>query len=184
LLEALISSKTRIKLLMRLFLNPGNSAHLRGLAEEFDESTNAVRLELNRFEEAGMVTSEASGNKKLYKANNAHPLYLDINKILLKYIGVDQVIEYVICRMGELEKVYMTGDYAMGRDSGLIDLIFVGDINKAYLMEMVGKAETLVKKKIRYMTYESSEWDLQRERELKSGKTLLLWEKNGVKVNH
>jgi DNA-binding transcriptional ArsR family regulator len=177
MLEALISSKTRIKLLMRLFLNPGSIAYLRGLAEEFEESTNAVRLELNRFEEAGMITSESQGNKKLYKANNAHPLFRDINSILLKYIGVDQIIEVVIERMGELEMVYMTGDYARGKDSGLIDLIFIGEVNKEYLVNVVEKAENLVNKKIRYLTYDSKEWERIKDQELHHGKTLLLWQK-------
>jgi hypothetical protein len=182
MLEALISSKTRIKLLMRLFLNPGTSAHLRGLAEEFSESTNAVRLELNRFEEAGMITAETLGNKKVYKANHEHPFFEDLNNLMLKYVGVDKIIEFIINRMGDLERVYMTGDYAMGRDSGLIDLIFIGQIDKGYLVTMVEKAEGLVKKKIRYITYEREEWDQSRDRELISGKALLLWDRDTVKV--
>lgn len=183
MLETLISSKTRIKLLIRLFLNPGNSAHLRGLADDFGESTNAVRLELNRFEEAGMVVSEALGNKKLYKANNNHPLFPDINNILLKYIGVDRVIEIVIGRIGDLEKVYMTGDYAMGKDSGIIDLIFVGELNKQYLVNLVEKAEKLVSKKVRYITYERVEWE-EKKSELTTGsKILMIWEKPKVTNN-
>lgn len=176
MLETLISSKTRIKLLMRLFLNPGNSAHLRGLAEDFGESTNAVRLELNRFEEAGMVVSQTSGNKKLYKANNNHPLFPDINNILLKYIGIDKVIDIVIHRIGDLEQVYMTGDYAMGKDSGIIDLIFVGTLDKQYLLNLVEKAEKLVSKKIRYITYTAAEWQEQEE-DHAALKMLLIWEK-------
>jgi hypothetical protein len=176
MLDTLISSKTRIKLLVRLFLNPGNSAHLRGLADEFEESTNAVRLELNRFEEAGMVVAETSGNKKLYKANSAHPLYKDINSILRKYIGLDRIVETIIGQIGNLSQVYLTGDYAQGRDSGVVDLIFVGDINKSYLVLLVGKAESLIGKKIRYLTYENSEWSSLMEKELTSGKTIALWE--------
>src|SRR5690606_3186344 len=104
MLETLISSMTRIKLLLRLFLYPGTTAYLRGLAGEFDESTNSVRVELNRFEEANMLVSENKGNKKLYKANEKHPLFKDIHSILLKYIGVDKIINAIIERMGKLEK--------------------------------------------------------------------------------
>jgi hypothetical protein len=181
MLEALISSKTRIKLLMRLFLNPGTTAHLRGLAEEFSESTNAVRLELNRFEEAGMITAETQGNKKVYRANNKHPFFSDINNLMLKYVGVDRVIEFIISKMGDLEKVYMSGDYAMGRDSGVIDLVFIGTINKGYLANMIEKAEVLVKKKIRYITYETVEWGQLKEQELNKSKTLLLWDRETAK---
>lgn len=176
MLETLISSKTRIKLLVRLFLNPGNSAYLRELAEDFGESTNAVRLELNRFEEAGMLESEASGNKKLYKANPRHPLFSNVHHLLLKYVGVDRIIEVVIERMGELEKVFLGGDYAAGKDSGIIDLMFVGNVDRNYLAKLTEKAEALVHKKIKYLVYTAAEWQEMNERN-PTGNLLLLWEK-------
>ena len=58
MLDSLITSKTRIKLLLKFFLNSSMKAYLRGLAEEFGESTNAIRLELNHLEEAGLLKSE------------------------------------------------------------------------------------------------------------------------------
>lgn len=175
MLETLISSRTRIKLLLRLFLNPGTTAYLRGLAGEFDESTNSVRVELNRFEEANMLVSENKGNKKLYKANEKHPLFKDIHSILLKYIGVDKIINAIIERMGKLEKVYLTGDYARGKDSGIIDLTFVGEIDRNYLVDMVGKAEKMIKKKVRFIVYDIAEWELINALDGQNAR-LLLWE--------
>lgn len=182
MLETLISSRTRIKLLLRLFLNPGTTAYLRGLADEFDESTNSVRVELNRFEEADMLVSESKGNKKLYKANDKHPLFRDIHSILLKYIGIDRIIEAVLERIGALEQLYLAGDYARGMDTGIIDLVFVGDIDKSYLVEIVGKAESKIKKKIRYITYDSSEWLDQKRKGQDGDRYLLLWENKKEKV--
>lgn len=175
MLSTLISSKTRIKLLMKLFLNPGIKAHLRGLAEDFGESTNAVRVELNRFEEAGMLVSEAEGNKKLFKANEKHPLFGDINSLVRKYVGVDRIIETVIERMGDVEKVFLTGDYADGRDSGVVDLVFVGNIDRRYLVQLTEKAEHLVEKKIKYLIYTNEEWKANKETD--TTKALMLWEK-------
>lgn len=182
MLETLISSRTRIKLLLRLFLNPGTTAYLRGLAEEFDESTNSVRVELNRFEDANMLISESKGNKKLYKANDKHPLFRDIHSILLKYIGVDRIIEVIIDRMGLMEKVYLTGDYARGMDTGIIDLVFVGDIDKNYLMEMVGKAERMIQKKVRFIVYDTDEWSENSMIDGGNEAYLLLWEHKTEKV--
>lgn len=177
MLETLISSRTRIKLLLRFFLNPGITAYLRGLAEEFDESTNSIRIELNRFEEAGMLTSENKGNKKIYKANAAYPLAQDLNKILLKYIGVDQIIELVIDRLGNLEKMYLTGDYARGKDTGIIDLVFVGNVDKDYLMNLISKGEKLISRKLRFLIYEPEEWENLKPGLAESDKFFLLWKK-------
>ena len=181
MLETLISSRTRIKLLLRLFLNPGTTAYLRGLADEFDESTNSVRVELNRFEDANMLVSESKGNKKMYKANEKHPLFKDIHNLLLKYIGVDRIIEVIIERMGQLDKVYLTGDYARGNDSGIIDLVFVGEVDKSYIMEMVTKAERMIKKKVRFIVYESMEWDIENVGD-DNASYLLLWESKTEKI--
>jgi DNA-binding transcriptional ArsR family regulator len=90
LLNSLITSKTRVKILLKFFMNPETSAHLRGLATEFDESTNGVRVELNRLSEAGLLESSQSGNKIYYQANTKHGLYPEINSIVRKYLGIDQ----------------------------------------------------------------------------------------------
>ena len=160
---------------MRFFLNPGTTAYLRGLADEFNESTNSIRLELNRFEEAGMLLSENKGNKKIYMANGGYPLLVDLHKILLKYIGIDRVIEVVMERMGHLDRVYLAGDYAKGKDTGIIDLVFIGNIDKVYLINLVSKAEKMVDRKLRFLTYESEEWGKLMPANDKE-KYLLLWE--------
>jgi hypothetical protein len=176
MLETLISSRTRIKLLLRFFLNPSSTAYLRGLAEEFNESTNAIRLELNKFEEAGMLISESKGNKKMFQANEHHPLFLDIRNIILKYVGIDQIIETVINRLGLLEKMYLTGDYAMGQDTGVIDIVFIGNIDKTYLLSLVSKVEKMINRKVRFLIYNSDEWSEVLPQYTSSQKCLLLWE--------
>lgn len=149
MLETLITSKTRIKLLLKFFSN-NNKAYLRSLAEEYGESTNAVRTELNRLSEAGLLESEAAGNTILYKANTQHPIYQDIRNLVAKYLGFDQIIETVLQRIGNLEAAVVVGDYARGHDSGVIDLRLVGHVDMEYLEQLIPKAEALINRKIRY----------------------------------
>ena len=153
MIETLISSKTRIKLLVKFFLNSNTTAYLRSLESQFGESTNAIRLELNRFEKAGMLRSFTAGNKKLFQANTEHPLYNEVHSIVMKYIGIDKVIENIIERLGDVQAVHLAGQFAQGIDSDIIDLILVGDINQEYLMHLIQKAESMVKRRIRYLVY-------------------------------
>lgn len=157
MIEDLISSKTRIKLLLKFFLNSNTTSYLRGLESEFGESTNAIRLELNKMEDAGMLHSFLEGNKKYFKANPRYPLYQEIHSILLKYIGIDQILDHILRRLGLLERAFLTGAFAQGRDSGVIDLILVGQLDKAYLIQLVEKSEKLIKRKIRYVIYDNEE---------------------------
>ena len=114
----------------------------------------------------------------MYKANDKHPLFGDLRNILMKYIGIDRVIEVVIDRMGKVDKLYLTGDYAKGKDSGIIDLVLVGDIDKEYVVKMVAKAEKLIDRKVRFLTYETEEWISYQHSMNGAGKEkyLLLWE--------
>lgn len=174
MIESLISSKTRVKLLLKFFLNSENVSYLRNLEDEFGESTNAIRLELNKFEKAGFLKSFLQGNKKLFRANSAHPLYLDIHNIIKKVVGIDYVVDYILQRIGELEKVYLVGKLAKGINSDIIDIVLIGDINKAYLAELIGKAEEKINKKIKFIVYSGSEFDLEKIREADMH-PLLIW---------
>ena len=148
MIETLISSKTRIKLLLKFFLNSNTTAYLRGLEGEFGESTNGIRVELNKMENAGMLSSRLEGNKKVFQANPKYPLFKEINSILMKYVGLDSIIENVVERLGAVEQVYLAGEFSKGLDSPVIDLLFVGDIDKSYLLTLVEKSENLIKRKL------------------------------------
>lgn len=176
MLDTLVTSKTRIKLLIKFFLNSSTRSYLRDLESEFNESTNAIRQELNRFEEAGMLNSEMEGNKKIFFANTKHPLFGDVHNILLKFTGIDKVIENVLERLGGLKEAWLIGDFAKGKDSPVIDLVLVGDdLNLEALLGYVLKAEELSGRKIRHLVLRTAEKDLVRtqfpERLLLFGKT-------------
>lgn len=136
---------------------------MRNLESEFGESTNSIRLELNKFEDAGLLKTSTSGNKKVFKANTKHPMFSDIQNILMKYTGLDKIVEQVVGRLGNVELVYIVGDLAKGIDSPIIDLILVGDIDKNYLLNLTEKAEKLINKKVRFVIFSASEFDLQKK---------------------
>ena len=177
MIDTLISSKTRIKLLLKFFLNSKNTGYLRSLEDEFGESSNAIRLELNRFEKAGFLESSANGNKKVFSVNTRHPLFPDIHRILMKMTGLEYVVDYVLQRIGELEKVYLVGNLSRGKDSQIIDLVLVGNnLNKPFLLEQIEKAEKKLNKKIRFVHYHSNEFDLAKINE-PGLHPLLIWSK-------
>jgi hypothetical protein len=175
MLDTLVTSKTRLNLILKFFLNPSSSAYLKELAKEFGESSNAVRLELNRFEQSGLLKSKVSGNKKLFYANLLHPLYKDIHSIISKTIGIDQIIDEVIDKLGDVEEAYLTGDFAVGKNGKTIDILLIGtNINKDFLHRLIDKAESIINRKIRYLILSPSESTAH----LGDGKgAMLIWKK-------
>ena len=151
MLESLITSKTRIRILVKFFINTANKGYLRGLAEEMNESTNSIRKELNNLEEAGYLQKEAIQNRVSYKANTKHPLYKTLKKIIFQHIGLDSIVEMILDRMGNVKKVIVIGDYANGIDSGFIEVIVIGDdLNTEYIEQLSVKIEKEIKRKVQF----------------------------------
>ena len=150
MIESLISSKTRIKLLVKFFLHQGTTGYLRGLESEFGENSNAIRLELNRMMKAGLITSRSAGNKRIFQANDGHPLYQNLRDLVAKHVGLDRIVDAVVAKIGDLEKVYLVGPFCRRIDAGTIDLIFVGDLDRNSLAHYTKRAEALVDREINY----------------------------------
>ena len=178
MLESLITSKTRIKLLLKFFLNTETAAYMRGLAEEMGESTNAIRIELNRLTKAGILRSYPQGRTILYGANKKHPLYPDLHGLMMKYTGIDKLVDSVIAKLGSIEFAFIAGDYAQGIDSGIIDVIIVGNVDRQYLESLVQQVEELISRKIRSLVLNREEFD-RLKTTLKIEKAVIIWnEKN------
>lgn len=158
LLSGIISSKTRIKLLIRFFFNPETRSYLRELAKEFGVSTNAVREELNQLTETSLLKSEKNGRQVLYAANIDHPLFPELRSMVNKVMGLDQVIDGIVTRLGDLELAYLIDDYAEGKDTGIIDLMLVGDIDHYHLNDLSRKTERYINRKIRSLVMTREEY--------------------------
>jgi len=157
MLDSIITSKTRVRLLVKFFINAANTSHLRGLATEFKESTNAIRKELNNLSEAGYLEKENIQNRIQYKANIKHPLFKSLQEIVRKYLGLDTIVEQVLGRMGDISQIVLIGDYAKGLDSGLIEVIIVGNnLNEEYLNKINPKIEALIQRKVKFQLSESA----------------------------
>ena len=177
LLSGIIASKTRIKLLMRLFFNPKVRSYLRELAKEFNVSTNAVREELNQLKKTNLLKSEKNGRQVYYMANTEHALFPELRSMVGKVMGIDQVIDSIMSRLGNLEKAYLVDDYAEGKDTGIIDIILVGEIDHYHLNDLSKKTERYIKRKIRTLVLNADEFnDLMPH--LKNRPQLLIWESN------
>ena len=158
MLESIVTSKTRIKLLLKFFINPSTKTYLRELANEFGDSTNSIRIELNRLSKANLLLSKNSGRTVLYKANTKHSFFKDIQNVAMKYVGIDQLIESMVSKLGDIKFAYVIGDYAKGVDSGIIDLIIVGELKINTLNRLTLKTEKIIKRKIRTMVLNENEF--------------------------
>jgi hypothetical protein len=102
-----------------------------------------------------------------------HPLFPEIHNLIKKSLGLYD-LEEIIDKIGNIKKAYLTGDLAQGRESGIIDLILVGIIDKNLLNNVIFETENKLKKKIRVLVVNSEEIEIYKNN-LKIEKSLLFW---------
>jgi DNA-binding transcriptional ArsR family regulator len=159
MLSQLFTSKTRIQLLLKLFLNPDVSCYLRELATEFAVSPNAVKEELDSLTEAGYLEKQKKGRSIFFRANTRHPIFPELHSIVKKSLGIDRVVEEVKADLGDVQAVYILDDYALGKDSGLIDLLIVGEVKAERLQDYVRITEEKVRRKLRVLVLGMEEFE-------------------------
>jgi hypothetical protein len=146
------------------------------LAREFNVSTNSVREELNHLSDVSLLKSQKSGRRVFYMANQEHPLFPELKSMVAKVTGIDQVIDGIVNRLGDLEGAYLIDDYAEGKDGGIIDLLLVGNIDQYHLNDLSRKTERYIKRKIRTLVLSREEYgDLLPE--LKKRPLVQIWGK-------
>lgn len=158
ILSGLITSKLRINILMRLFLNAREEVYLRELATEFGASPSQVKDEVENLSAAGLLESRRSGRMIKFKANTHHPLFPELQSMVSKSLGMDRIVDSIISRLGNLKRAILIDDYAQGRDTGIIDLVLVGNVDRANLDDLVGKTEKYLKRKIRTLVVTEREF--------------------------
>ena len=115
------------------------------------ESTNSIRKELNHLQEAGYLQKFKVNNKVEYKANTNHPLFETLRKVVFKHLGLEDIVEKVLERMGDVDQIILIGDYAKGNDTGLIEVFLIGqDLNMEYISQLENKIEDLIGRKINF----------------------------------
>ena len=159
LFSGLITSKTRIRILMRLFLNPQRHAYLRELADEFQVSSSQIKGELDQLSNANLLVSEKKGRQVFFSANEKHPVFNELHSMVKKALGMDRILDSMISRLGNLEKALLVDDYAEGKDTGIIDLLLVGNIDMTNLFDLTQKTEKYIDRKIRTLVLSNEEFE-------------------------
>ena len=92
-----------------------------------------------------------SNNNIEYNVNPNHPLYETMRNVVMMHLGLDDIVETVLEKMGNIEKIILIGDYAKGIDSGNIEVILTGrDLDMEYISNIENKIEKLINRKVTF----------------------------------
>jgi predicted nucleotidyltransferase len=168
LLELLIPSQTRIKLLTLFLMNPGREYYIREIERLTGENYAAIHSELANLESLGLLSKMRKGNQVFFSVNEDFFLYHELQQIVLKTEGVGRVLRGQLGTMQGVSCIFIYGSFAAGRP-GLtsdIDVFIVGDIDEDTILTAITEAEENLGREINYTLMRKQEFlDRQQKKE-------------------
>lgn len=166
-LSDIITSKVRIKILELFFSNLTEMYHVRGIVREVGEEINAVRRELERLEEAGILKKEPRGNRVYYFLRHDYPLYGDIISIISKATGLGRVLIDSKSKLGKVAFIMFSGKFARRKPrkkDDEVDILVVGEIVLPELASVIRAYESKLGREINYTVMSREELDFRKKR--------------------
>lgn len=159
MLEVLISSETRVRLLTLFLMNPGKEYYIRQIERLVAKNYALVRKELARLESFGLLTSEVKGNQTYYSVDQDFFLYPELQRLVLKTEGVARVLKDRLDEIGDAECIFIYGSFAKGSAGAKsdIDLFIVGDIDENRLIPLLNESERTLQREINYTLIQKEE---------------------------
>lgn len=191
MLDKLITSRCRRKVLRELVMNPDREYYGRQLARLIDESPGLVQRELQRLEEIGLLTSVTKGNMRLYRADPSCAIYEEIHRLVLKTEGLGEFLRARLKALGDVQEVLVFGSFASGghvtADSD-VDLMVIGYIDREELLRATGELEAELAREVNYVVFEPEEFEERRDNgdrfvaSVLEGPKAVLWSRPDVTV--
>lgn len=163
----IVTSKVRIKLLELFFGNPNELYHVRAVVREVKEEINAVRRELSRLEEAGILKKEQRGNRVYYWVRNDYPMYGDLISLVAKNTGLGLSIISNKAKLGKINHIMFSGKFARYKDrkkDDEVDILVIGEVVLPELATIIRAEESKRGREINYTVMSREEFDFRKKR--------------------
>jgi len=160
-LETLLGSRLRTKVLGWLFSRPDERYFVRQLTALIAEDSTNVSRELARLEKIGILISTTEGRQKYYQANRQSPLFDELHGLIVKTAGVADVLGAALApSAGQIRVAFIFGSIARGDETRRsdIDVMIVGRISFEDAASLLSPAEKKLGREVNPVVYPVSEF--------------------------
>lgn len=164
ILGELLTSATRERLLTLFLTHPTGEYYVRELHRRTGFSLRALQHELARLERLGLLVTRRQGREKYYRANERHPLFPDLKRIVYKTAGLGDVLREALAGIEGVGAAFIYGSVAKGSEgvTSDIDLMVIGSPNPDRLHDALKKAEKALGRDVNVVTMGTDEWKERR----------------------
>ena len=162
MLETLLGSKLRAKVLGWLFTHPDERYFVRQLTALVKEDSTNVSRELARLEKTGILVSNKEGKQKYYQANRQSSIFYELHGLILKTVGVADIIKKALePRIADIKLAFIFGSVAKRAENRFsdIDLLIVGNITFGEVVDLISNAEETLNRELNPVVYTLSEFN-------------------------
>lgn len=166
MLEDIIISRVRVKLLALFLGRPGKIIHVREIVRRTGEEINAVRRELLHMEKAGMVVKEPRANRLYYSFRRDYPLYYELLELVAKTTGLGFDLLKNKVKLGKIKYAMLSGSFIREKPVSHenVDLLVVGNVVLPELAQIVKSEEVKRDKEINYTVMSEDEFEFRKRR--------------------
>jgi len=161
MLETILGSKLRSKVLGWLFTHPDERYFVRQLTSLLKEDSTNVSRELTRLEKAGVLVSTKEGKQKYYQANRESPVYNELHGLIVKTTGVADVLRSALSSSaGRIRLAFIFGSVASGKEDRAsdMDVMVVGEISFGDVVSLLSAAEERLGREVNSVVYPVTEF--------------------------
>jgi hypothetical protein len=160
MLENIIPSKTRRKILELFFQKPNENFYLRRVVRQLNEEVNAVKRELDILAEEKLLLKEKRLNKVFYTLNKNYLFYDEFLRIFTKSGPILQIIYNNLSRLGKIKYIAVSSRFAkrLPIKEEEIYFLYVGVIVLKELEILMKKAEEIFQAPINYTVMTEEEF--------------------------
>jgi predicted nucleotidyltransferase len=144
ILSEILSSKVRAEVFRLLFGMNDTPLHVREIERRSGFAIGTIQTEMKKLYKLNLVLKNRDGNRLYYRANRQHPIYSDIHSLVIKTVGLIDVLKKVLAGEKAIRTAFIFGSSAEGSEKADsdIDLMVIGEIGLRALSSLLkGLAE-------------------------------------------
>lgn len=166
MLNDLITSKSRVKLLNVFLSFPSEMYHVRELVRRTNDEINAVRRELAFLEKKGILAKEPRANRVYYSLSKNYPSYFTLLELGAKTAGLGFEILKNRAKLGRIKYAMFSGRFVrkVKKEPEEVDLLIVGTVVLPELALLVRNEEKRLSQEINYTAMSEEEFDFRKKK--------------------
>ncbi|MBN1859575.1 nucleotidyltransferase domain-containing protein [Candidatus Bipolaricaulota bacterium] len=160
MLEKLLGSESRVKILTLFLLNAGTEYYLREIAQRTGLAVRSVQRTVMDLTDIAILHRERRGNSVYFRLNIENPIVPDLKAMFLKTVGLGDLLRETLAGESKIEAAFIYGSVAKGDETATsdIDLAMIGDVPPQTLTGLLEDLERVTGRDVNATVFTRAEW--------------------------